>query len=114
MSLSKHRNGPREFAQWAIPFVEEVLHFDNADDNDWSDTKGHLWSVGDPSQPLGENSEILCKFPKPSNDPDPWHGYPVSPANGAGEKPPPPLLKRWQKDNIIGRPMVKSILRQQI
>jgi hypothetical protein len=50
--------------------------------------------------------ERIALFRRPSNDPDPWHGYPVSAADPKRElehRPEPELVERWMAAGLISR-----------
>lgn len=115
ITLVKHRGGPSEFSQWAIPFDEEVSLFCRAVEDSWCDSKGNFWGILPDAVQLGQKREVISKFPKTSNDGDPWHGYPVSPLNGKNETPHHTIVNEWHiKYGLISRTVRKRILLGQL
>ncbi len=91
--------------------------FSTSDERNWNDANGHYWGFGDREGQIevGESGERICKFPMNSNATDPWHGYPVSPAQtGDRDAPPDELISRWLIDNAITRVFARRIQRRKI
>ncbi len=105
LSLFNHRGRRPNKSCWAVTPNEEYVLFCTADREDWRDGNGHYWGMGDRAlETVGTKGEKLCKFPKPSNAHDPWHGYPVSPyANGDADRPPSAIIEHWYGTGMISR-----------
>jgi hypothetical protein len=83
---------------------QEFAIFGDADDNDWYDARPHLWGLLAGLAVLGCDGERIALFRAPVNDPDPWHGYPVSATDHRREfehRPQPALVKRWVQAGLI-------------
>lgn len=65
--------------RWKLKPYQQYYVFKIADEGGWKDERQQgLYSIVDKGKEvLGENDERLAFFPEPSNDVDPWHGYPV-------------------------------------
>lgn len=115
MCTGKHRGQLPEYAQWSIEKVEEAELFYTSVDSVWRIGEDDRWGILPDAKELGSRGEIISKFPKPANDDDPWHGYPASPRNKKGDRPPREIVDKWYaEDSIIGKPMRLAILRQQV
>lgn len=82
VSLYRHR-GSGSFVHkscWlaSVKPPEEYGIFCTADEADWVDTSGSYWGFkGSNAAALGTLGQRLAKFPRVSNEADPWHGYPT-------------------------------------
>lgn len=79
------------------------LLFDQADCDSWSDQatvwqQQELWILA--GEPIGEGRRRLAKFPRPANECDPWHGYPVH-SREAGGRPPDGKIADWVTTKVI-------------
>lgn len=63
--------------------------FDNADTHELCDDDGNLYGVrqaaGDSLGYIGTRKEQVAEFPV-AREGEPWHGYPVYPLTGMGER----------------------------
>lgn len=92
--------------RWATrvsPDSEYVI-FCEAETNNWTDQRPHLWGVEQGLVELGTNGERIAKFPHRQNPQDAAHGYPVSaldPKREIEHRPQPPLVRRWREADLI-------------
>lgn len=120
ISLYYHRHtsgGRPDKNYWHYAFLPpaEYSLFSDSEDGEWSDGAGHFWGVRDQGKlELGLRGERLAKFPCPSNNSDPRHGYPVSPQLRATDTPPDDVIQKWIDDNVIGRTFGARIRRRKI
>lgn len=56
-----------------------------------------------------DDGERLAFFPKPTNDTDPWHGYPKD-SSELGDN----LIEYWHKKNLISQITYGRLLRHQL
>jgi hypothetical protein len=87
----------------ALPRIEEFAVFCRADEGDWHRAPGY-WSFRMENgrlMALGACEERLCHFPRPSNDTDPWHGYPVSPLEDQDDALPDDLVDEWVATGVL-------------
>jgi hypothetical protein len=89
--------------RWIVPMSEHFLLFDKADCDGWSDQatvwqQHELWSLA--VEPIGEGRRRLAKFPRPANECDPWHGYPVH-SREAGGRPSDSKIASWVTTEVI-------------
>lgn len=116
LSTYDHRGRNRVKSRWAnaVPPPEEYAIFERADDEQQSDTDGHYWGVRDPQgSVLGAQGERLAKFPHNAVASAPWHGFPVSPANGRrSEIPPDDLVEKLVDAGAISRTLGRKIQRR--
>ena len=104
---NKHKN------TWVLKQNEQFEVFRVCDEGEWSCIKNKgLFSILDNGEVImGANEERLSFFPKPVNDTDPYHGYPVD----SGEyEPSVELVDKWLKDQIIDDRIHIKILKGQI
>lgn len=109
-SKSDHRNTAQENrhkTRWSIKESQEFHLFKIADQFSANDTRWFceenncLFSILDNGeQLLGKRNERLAKFPKPTNQTDTWHGYPVT-CKSSQDIPSEDLLDIWEKETII-------------
>jgi hypothetical protein len=71
----------------------------------WHDGEGDCWSVAkdEGGIPFGTRDERLAFFWAPQNDPDPWHGFPVSRKGELpfSKSPPDWLVEQWRASERI-------------
>lgn len=74
----------------------------------WEDDSGNLWGFLDNFQIIGEDKEQFGFFPIPTNQSDPWHGYPIVPfkKRKISEK----LLKLWIDGNYMDGDDVNNLI----
>lgn len=107
LSLGYHRSkAPKKHpkALWAIPRADECHTFCTSEGHGWSDDNGDCWAVAmDARRELGRNGERVAFFPEPTNDHDPWHGYPVSGRRSAPNRrrPPDGVVNQWYQEGWI-------------
>ena len=120
ISCFEHRgNGDcRHKSKWRQTFtpVDEHELFSLADANTWQDTSGHIWAVHNSGATvIGEQGEILCKFPANGNPNVPWHGYPVSPASERdGDCPSDEFVEGWREAGVVGRTLARRIQKRKV
>lgn len=120
LSVFKHRGcgNQRHKSMWLnnISPDDEYGIFCSADAHNWNDESRNYWGVLEQGKIiLGERGERICKFPCPSNDHDPWHGYPVSPKEkGESDAPPDSLVERWIGDNVVTKEFGRKIQKLKI
>jgi hypothetical protein len=119
ISLFKHRGcgDPYEKTVWCKEISPEMEYatFCFSDENNIIDNKGNLWGFRDDGREvLGQNGEVFCKFPVTSNVSDPWHGYPVSPAESVNDIPPPKVVQEWITRGVVSRLFGRRIQRRKI
>lgn len=56
-----------------------------------------------------DNGERLAFFPKPQNDSDPWHGYPVD-SSDLGDN----LIEYWLKKDLISKTTYVHLIRHEL
>jgi len=101
LSIFKHRsrNDAKHLVSiWCITPDDECHVFCLAENESWKDQAGNYWSVPDMSESdYGTRGERVAFFPRPTNAPDPWHGYPLGRKSGVGSKknPPDALIAAW-------------------
>ena len=97
-----------------ISRVQEYELFSKADDNNWVTSNGptaDYWGILDKGDTeLGTEGEWLCKFERPINGPDPWHGYPVG-ENTKGITPGKYLVEFWFQSGVIDKSIRNRILK---
>lgn len=108
LSRNDHRSFSRDFRRnrWAAscPPHEEYGIFLQADNNDWYDSRPHLWGLKPHLPVIGTKGERIALFRSPMNNADPWHGYPVSAADRNRElahRPESPLVDRWLAAGLL-------------
>lgn len=105
------RNDHQHFAhparnRWSegcLPLAQFEL-LEEAESNDWSDSKSHLWAVGRDFLEIGAEGERIAKFPRRQNPSDDWHGYPVSALDrrrAHEHRPEPELVSLWYENGLI-------------
>lgn len=120
ISLYAHRgNGsPRYKSKWCQAFSPTNEHglFCMADGGAWQDAAGHFWAVHNSgSTIIGEQGEILCKFPANGNPHVPWHGFPVSPASERdGDCPPDDFVECWRQSGVVDKTLARRIQKRKI
>jgi hypothetical protein len=78
--------------------------FCDSEDNNWRDSRPHLWGLQQGLAEIGQSGERIAKFPAPQNTTDAWHGYPVSaldPRREFEHRPEPNLVLRWRLAGLI-------------
>jgi hypothetical protein len=78
--------------------------FLQSDDNDWYDSRPHLWGLKTHLPAIGQDGERIALFRCPQNPGDSWHGYPVSAADKNRElahRPETALVDRWLTAGMI-------------
>lgn len=111
----QHRNSQyaQTKSQWTITPVDELVCFNVANSNGWSNTAG-CWGIfvlaGIPTQlgvsPRAEHELYLAKFVV---DQGLWHGYPVAHWLSPFDKPPTDILKSWVDSGYINRAKFSKI-----
>jgi hypothetical protein len=118
ISLYYHRNPHlgKHKSRWSkqVSQSAEYLIFVNADNRDWTASQGHYWGVRDKGDTLGSDGERIAKFPRTTNSSDPWHGFPVSPADEPDHKPPDAIIFRWHEEGFINRALRQRMLKFQV
>jgi hypothetical protein len=118
ISLYVHRAERPHKHRWADEITPETEFaiFCMADAQDWKDDAGHYWAVLEAGRTvLGYRGEILSKFPRNSNNRDPWHGYPASPREeGDKDAPPDEFIEIWISNGVISRVIGRRIQRRKI
>jgi len=69
--------------------------------------------IEDGKKVLGLNGERLGKFKLPSNETDPWHGYPIE-AKTKWNTPSDSLLDIWENNDVISEITRRRIERSKI
>ena len=96
--------------KWCLKKNEQYEVFRLSDESKWicDDNNGLFGILNDGNVLLGTSEERLSYFPKPTNENDDWHGFPVS----SGEfEPSKKLVEKWHKDEIISYRMKIKILK---
>ena len=99
--------------RWVLKQNEQYEVFRVSDEGKWSCSKNDgLFSILENGEiVLGENEERLSFFPKPKNNNDPWHGFPIT----SGEyEPSDDLVDKWFEDKIIDERLQIKILRGEL
>jgi hypothetical protein len=116
LSSYDHRGRNYSKSCWAddLDPPEEYSIFYGADAAGHSDVAGHFWGVRNAEgAKLGTRGERLAKFPFNAVPVVPWHGYPVSPANGrASEIPPDDLVATLIRAGAVTRTLGRKIQRR--
>ena len=94
---------------WDIPQNGQYYVFNYGDEQDWFDTiaRGVVSFLDGCKEVLGKNGQRLAFFPKPANESDPWHGYPI----GSDEMEDDDLVELWYKEGYITYTTQQRILR---
>jgi hypothetical protein len=85
-------------AVWIISREDERHAFCEAEEHGWCDSSGNYWSVSkDAEVVFGGLGERVAFFPKPQNETDPVHGYPVGWFRGlpSPRKPSNDIIELW-------------------
>jgi hypothetical protein len=120
ISRNTHRgNGSlRHKSMWCQAFSRTNEHqlFCTADTDTWQDTRGHFWAVHNGGMTIiGEQGEILCKFPANANSNVPWHGYPVSSTSETdGDCPSDDFLEGWRDAGVVSKTLMRRIQKRKI
>jgi len=120
ISLYSHRGtgSSRYKHQWVslIPPLMEFSIFCTADTANWRDPSGHYWGLyNSGATVLGTRGERLCKFPKNTNENNPWHGYPVSPReDGDKDAPPDMFVENWIAHGVVSKIIGRRIQRRKV
>lgn len=114
ISLDQHRGvADDQKSTWHDGFARPAEYelFSTADAREWLDEKGNYWAVHNGGLTvLGSRGEHIAKFPRTSNNRDPWHGYPVSPKRrGLVDLPPDYCVERWEATEAIDRVWARRI-----
>lgn len=98
--------------KWTVDQNGQHYIFNYADERDWMDNiaRGLFSFYKKCKESIGSNGERLAFFPKPSNDFDPWHGYPVF----SDEMEDMNLVEKWAQDGEINVTTKQRLLRQAI
>ncbi|GER88959.1 hypothetical protein KDW_31210 [Dictyobacter vulcani] len=115
LSLNYHRSrtstgGKKSLWDPNISRDTEYNIFCTADKKNWQDNKGDYWGIHNQAKTsLGTENEIICKFPHPTNQQDPWHGYPL---HTYSARPSDDFVRKfWADTNEISRGMAKKIVK---
>jgi hypothetical protein len=86
--------------------------FNYGDERNWMDVqaRGIFSFCNKCKDVIGENGERLAFFPKPMNENDPWHGYPVFSDEIEDEN----LVESWANAGEIDVTTKQRLLRQAI
>lgn len=109
--------------RWDYPSPAEYHVFNFADehtdtqrqdgtfDKRWLNDDGSgLYSMVDGcKEPLEKGEERLAFFPKPQNENDPWHGYPIG-SEDVGDA----LIEYWHDENLIDENVYSRLLRHKL
>lgn len=110
-------------SRWAHPSSAEYYVFNLADEHNgdlneegnndirWmnDDDSGLYSMVDDCKEILGKDEERLAFFPKPMNEADSWHGYPVD-SSDLGEN----LIEYWHNKELISNTTYLRLMRHKI
>ena len=109
-SIHSTRGGRK--TRWSIPQNGQYYVFNYADERNWMDEKARgLFSFYNKCYTeLGENGERLAFFPEPTNNNDPWHGYPVF----SDEIEDMSLIEKWADEDERDMTIMQRLLRQAI
>lgn len=103
------RSDPKK-TRWILTENQEYEVFRYADEtlNVGHDGEmlGFYNSEGGSLEILGENDEMVAKFPKPQNVKDPWHGYPTRRYEFQVQD-----LDRWVASQVITETIKKRLLK---
>lgn len=114
LSIGKHRckRGTPSQRCWSISRPDEFAVFEWADDVNCCDGDGHLWGFhiqGDDLDVLGTECERIAKFPKPTNETDAWHGYPVHAKDRPERRPSPRFIQELYQRDVLTKVQKKRI-----
>ena len=59
---------------------------------------------------LGAGEERIAFFPRPQNETEAWHGYPITSSDISNDD----IIQRWHDHNMITTPMYRKLLKRQI
>lgn len=109
---NSHCTRGRRKTRWTIPQHGQYYVFNYADERDWLDelARGLFSFCNKCNDVLGENGERLAFFPKPTNESDPWHGYPVFSEEIQDKE----LVEKWNEAGEIDVTTKQRLLRQTI
>jgi len=129
VSISKHMKSARNnYSKWVCIPIERQT-FDAADYGnhqqlsgelpwvdskgnkwgpEWMDAEGNLWGFLSGFADVGVDGEQFGFFPAPTNQTDPWHGYPIIPFQK--RKISQELLSLWVEKNYINEDDIPSIV----
>ena len=98
-------------SRWKISKLGEYYVFRIADEIVWYDTlcNGLFTILEDGKEILGSEGERLGFFPKPMNDVDAWHGYPV-----CSDTISDALIERWYDEKVISTSTRSRLLKHKI
>lgn len=103
--MNQHRGGATGTRnKWAVPPTHEYEIFRTSYEAHWVCGNEHNWGVREGLEKLGANDEKVAKFPRPSNDSDDRHGYPVSaadPKRRYEHRPPANVTSQWVAAGLI-------------
>jgi hypothetical protein len=119
VSLYIHRPPQRKAQKSAwhpdVTPLKEYGIFCVADDSDWRDAFGDYWGLRNGGDVLGATGERICTFPRTSNAPDPWHGYPVSPMlRGDVDSPPDAFIDAWINSGVVTLTFGRRLQRRKV
>lgn len=105
LSMNQHRGGAHAARnRWLLSPPEEYTLFETSHTARWLCGDHHNWGIRAGLEIVGMNEERVAKFPRPSNQHDDRHGYPVSARdhNRRWEhRPPPELTSAWVTAQLI-------------
>ena len=120
ISINYHRGNNRSALKnkWH-PYIKPPLEYQifcAADCESWYDTSGHGWGMHNQGNTIiGTQGERLCKFPRTSNESDPWHGFPVSPMeSGDDDAPSDEFIENWISTGVISKTFGRRIQRRKV
>ncbi len=113
----KHHGGDRNATQWLpeLTLGEEFAIFDMADEHELADAGGTLFGLQregqDSLRSLGTQREQIAKFPY-ARPGEAWHGYPVYPIEGLGQKdrPAKEVFVRMVERGMISGEMKRRLM----
>jgi hypothetical protein len=98
---------------WDIPRPDECHFFCIGSILLWKDDGGNCWAIGkDAEVVMGTLGERLAFFPRPTNQTDPWHGFPVGGRRAlpVHRRPPDGLLRQWLESKWITKTTYDRLL----
>ena len=118
ISLYAHRRvGVLMKSMWhpSVAPQTEYSIFCSSDAGNWRSPDGNYWGIGQGGNlELGTQGQRLCKFPKTSNQVDPWHGYPVSPSESEYDTPPFEFVEAWISESVVSKTFGRRIQRRKL
>jgi hypothetical protein len=119
LSLFYHRDKRSiEKNIWHIKPDDEYDVFLNSDKHHmYDDSNQDYWGVLEKGKTkIGTRGQRISKFERPKNLMDPWHGYPIFPAEEKKRNALPSdfddLIAKWMKSNLIAKELGKKLLKE--